>query len=106
MTQPLLVAKGEKNLFIPPKMSKRHGLIAGATETGKTVTLQVLVENFSRIGVPAYMHDVKGALAGTSKPWKEHPPNKRLPQRKNLEEKDRVSRRLWQKMQHGASEDR
>ena len=73
MTQNLLVGKGEKELFILPKMANRHGLIAGATGTGKTVTLQVLAENFSRIGVPVFLSDVKGDLSGISKPKKEHP---------------------------------
>jgi len=59
MTQNLLVGKGEKELFILPKMANRHGLIAGATGTGKTVTLQVLAENFSRIGViNLYFHPI------------------------------------------------
>ena len=55
MTQNILVGKGENELFILPKMANRHGLIAGATGTGKTVTLQVLAENFSRIGVPVFL---------------------------------------------------
>ncbi len=73
MTQNLLVAKGKSDLFILPKMANRHGLIAGATGTGKTVTLQILAENFSRIGVPVFMSDVKGDLSGISKPGQEHP---------------------------------
>ena len=48
MTQNLLVGKGKKKLFILPMMANRHGLIAGGTGTGKTVTLQILAENFSR----------------------------------------------------------
>ena len=48
-----------------PKMANRHGLIAGATGTGKTVTLQTLAENFSARGVPVFMADVKGDLAGS-----------------------------------------
>ena len=71
--EPLLVAKGDKEAFLLPAMANRHGLIAGATGTGKTVTLQVLAEHFSGIGVPVFMADVKGDLsgisqAGTSKP--------------------------------------
>jgi hypothetical protein len=73
MTENLLVGKGEKELFILPKMADRHGLISGATGTGKTVTLQVLAENFSRIGVPVFLSDVKGDLSGISVPGKEHP---------------------------------
>ena len=73
MDNNLLVGKGENKLFILPKMANRHGLIAGATGTGKTVTLQVLAENFSKIGVPVFMSDVKGDLSGISKPGKDHP---------------------------------
>ena len=73
MMKNLLVGKGESELSIIPKMANRHGLIAGATGTGKTVTLQVLAENFSKIGVPVFMSDVKGDLSGISKPGKEHP---------------------------------
>ena len=65
MTQPLLIAKaGETELNLLPRMANRHGLIAGATGTGKTVTLQTLAEHFSRIGVPVFMADVKGDLSG------------------------------------------
>lgn len=73
MDSPLLAAKGEHDLFILPRMANRHGMIAGATGTGKTVTLQVLSENFSRIGVPVFVADVKGDLSGLSQPGKEHP---------------------------------
>lgn len=67
MTEPMLVAKNsETSSFILPKMANRHGLIAGATGTGKTVTLQSMAEQFSRIGVPVFMADVKGDLAGMS----------------------------------------
>ncbi len=67
-TDRFLVAKGEKELFLLPRMANRHGMIAGATGTGKTVSLQVLAENFSRIGVPVFMADVKGDLSGISRP--------------------------------------
>src|ERR1043165_926880 len=63
---PILVAKGSTDLFLLPQMANRHGLIAGATGTGKTVTLQVLAEQFSRLGVPVFMADVKGDLSGMS----------------------------------------
>ena len=69
----LLVAKGEKELFLLPRMTNRHGMIAGATGTGKTVSLQVLAENLSRIGVPTFMADVKGDLSGISQPGTETP---------------------------------
>jgi uncharacterized protein len=65
---PILVAKGESDLCLLPQMANRHGLIAGATGTGKTVTLQVLAEGFSSLGVPVFMADVKGDLAGISQP--------------------------------------
>jgi hypothetical protein len=54
-------------------MSNRHGLVAGATGTGKTVTLQVLAEGFSRIGVPVFAADVKGDLSGIGAPANPHP---------------------------------
>ncbi len=64
--EPILVAKAASEIFLLPQMANRHGLIAGATGTGKTITLQVLAENFSRLGVPVFMADVKGDLAGLS----------------------------------------
>jgi DNA double-strand break repair helicase HerA and related ATPase len=62
----LLIAKGARELFFLPRMANRHGLVAGATGTGKTVSLQVMAENLSRIGVPVFMADVKGDLSGIS----------------------------------------
>ncbi len=55
---------GDEKVYIYPKMANRHGLIAGATGTGKTVTLKVLAESFSDCGVPVFLADVKGDLAG------------------------------------------
>jgi DNA helicase HerA-like ATPase len=69
----MLVARSEKDLFLLPKMANRHGLVAGATGTGKTVSLQVMAERFSRIGVPVFMADVKGDLAGVSQPGVANP---------------------------------
>jgi DNA helicase HerA-like ATPase len=66
MPEPLLVAKSKIELALLPQYANRHGLIAGATGTGKTVTLQRLAEGLSRIGVPVFMADVKGDLAGLS----------------------------------------
>ncbi|MBY0268674.1 MAG: DUF853 domain-containing protein [Burkholderiales bacterium] len=66
MAAPLLVAKSAEDLFLLPGLANRHGLIAGATGTGKTVTLQRIAEGFSKIGVPVFMADVKGDLAGLS----------------------------------------
>ena len=57
---------GDEKIYIYPKMANRHGLIAGATGTGKTVTLKVLAESFSDAGVPVFLADVKGDLAGMS----------------------------------------
>ncbi|MBN8763506.1 MAG: DUF853 family protein, partial [Thiobacillus sp.] len=69
MTEPLLVARNATtDLVLLPQMANRHGLITGATGTGKTVTLQTLAEHFSRIGVPCFMSDVKGDLSGISQP--------------------------------------
>ena len=65
MAQPLVIAKsGELELALLPALANRHGLITGATGTGKTVTLQVLAERLSSIGVPVFMADVKGDLSG------------------------------------------
>ena len=64
----IFVGMGERPLHLLPKMANRHGLIAGATGTGKTVTLQTLAEGFSRRGVPVFVADVKGDLAGLSQP--------------------------------------
>lgn len=57
---------GEERVYIYPKMANRHGMIAGATGTGKTVTLKVMAESFSSCGVPVFLADVKGDLAGMS----------------------------------------
>jgi uncharacterized protein len=63
---PLLIGQADVKAWLLPKYANRHGLIAGATGTGKTVTLQTLAEQFSRLGVPVFMADVKGDLAGLS----------------------------------------
>jgi DNA helicase HerA-like ATPase len=68
MIAPILVAKSETDLSLLPGLANRHGLVAGATGTGKTVTLQVLAEGFSKLGVPVFMADVKGDLTGISQP--------------------------------------
>jgi DNA helicase HerA-like ATPase len=65
MSKPLVIARHEDTeLALLPALANRHGLITGATGTGKTVTLQVLAERFSEIGVPVFMADVKGDLSG------------------------------------------
>ena len=74
MADPILIAKSDKDeIYLLPKLANRHGLIAGATGTGKTVTLQTLAENFSARGVPVFMADVKGDLAGLSQPGANNP---------------------------------
>lgn len=73
MARPLFIAKGKNEIYALPKMLNRHGLIAGATGTGKTVSLQVIAENLSKIGVPVFMADVKGDLAGISQPGGNNP---------------------------------
>ena len=67
MAEPLLIAKhASTECHLLPGLANRHGLITGATGTGKTVTLQTLAESFSRIGVPVFMADIKGDLTGMS----------------------------------------
>jgi DNA helicase HerA-like ATPase len=73
MLEGLPIAKGNAVYAILPGMANRHGLIAGATGTGKTVTLRVIAESFSRAGVPVFMADVKGDLSGMAKPGHETP---------------------------------
>jgi DNA helicase HerA-like ATPase len=67
MAEPMLIAQNKAaQCHLLPNLANRHGLITGATGTGKTVTLQTLAENFSRLGVPVFMADVKGDLTGVS----------------------------------------
>ena len=65
------MAKSDKRLFLLPNMANRHGLIAGATGTGKTVTMKVMAESFSDMGVPVFLADIKGDLTGMCKPGKD-----------------------------------
>ena len=60
-------------VFLNPRYANRHGLVAGATGTGKTVTLQCLAEGFSDLGIPVFLADVKGDISGMSQPGKPHP---------------------------------
>ena len=64
MPDPLIIAKAATELELHPRMANRHGLVAGATGTGKSVTLRVMAERFSRLGVPVFLSDVKGDLSG------------------------------------------
>ena len=67
MPEPMLIARrGDTECHLLPALANRHGLITGATGTGKTITLQTMAEHFSAIGVPVFMADVKGDLAGIS----------------------------------------
>lgn len=65
--------KSGQHVLLNPAMANRHGLITGATGTGKTVTLQLLAESFSRLGVPVFSADVKGDLSGIAQPGQAHP---------------------------------
>lgn len=69
----IFVAQGEHPLHLLLRLANRHGLVAGATGTGKSVTLQVMAEGFSRLGVPVFLADVKGDLAGLSQPGEPKP---------------------------------
>ncbi|MBB5328123.1 helicase HerA-like C-terminal domain-containing protein [Tunturiibacter gelidoferens] len=73
MVEMPLIAKGADELYLLPGMTNRHGLVAGATGTGKTVTLQVMAEVLSSIGVPVFAADVKGDLSGISQAGKSSP---------------------------------
>lgn len=69
----MFVGKGDKEVFLLSRMANRHGMIAGATGTGKTVSLKVLAEHFSDIGVPVFLADVKGDLASVAQPGEMNP---------------------------------
>lgn len=77
---------GEEKVYIYPKMANRHGMIAGATGTGKTVTLKVLAESFSSCGVPVFLADVKGDLAAMCRPGEENEKVRERMDAMNLEE--------------------
>jgi DNA helicase HerA-like ATPase len=85
MTDPLPVAqRGDITCELLPALANRHGLVTGATGTGKTLTLQTLAEGFSRIGVPVFMADVKGDLTGLSQPGSASPKLAALLQERGL----------------------
>lgn len=69
----ILIGKGEVPCFLEGRYANRHGLIAGATGTGKTITLQVLAEGFSDLGVPVFLADIKGDVAGLSQAGTDNP---------------------------------
>src|SRR6476659_10266792 len=64
----IFVGKGEQTAWLSLALANRHGLVTGATGTGKTVTLQVMAEGFSRAGVPVFAADIKGDLSGIAEP--------------------------------------
>jgi hypothetical protein len=68
MSYPIYIGRGSRDAMLLPALATRHGLIAGATGTGKTVTLRILAEQFSRLGVPVFVADVKGDLSGLARP--------------------------------------
>ncbi|MEY3503258.1 MAG: hypothetical protein RL763_1326, partial [Pseudomonadota bacterium] len=71
MSDPLLIARNASaQCFLLPELTNRHGLITGATGSGKTVTLQTMAQSLSRLGVPVFMADVKGDLTGMSQTGK------------------------------------
>jgi len=74
----ILIGKGEQPVHLLAKYGNRHGLVAGATGTGKTISLLVMAEGFSRLGVPVFMADVKGDIAGLAQPGT---PNEKIQQR-------------------------
>lgn len=69
----LIGGNGSTTVYLDASMANRHGMVAGATGTGKTVTLQILAENFSKIGVPVFLSDVKGDVSGVGKAATPHP---------------------------------
>ncbi len=84
--EPLLVGQhGRTACYLLPALANRHGLITGATGTGKTVSLQALAEGFSWLGVPVFMADVKGDLTGVSQPGRLSPKLQATLQERGLE---------------------
>ena len=81
MNDGILIGSGEQKIYLNLRYANRHGLIAGATGTGKTITLQGLAEGFSDHGVPVFMADVKGDLAGMSQSGTPNPKIVRMPRR-------------------------
>jgi len=74
MMETLFIGQADQlTISLLPKMANRHGLIAGATGTGKTITMQGLAEGFSEMGVPVFLADIKGDVSGITQPGKYHP---------------------------------
>jgi hypothetical protein len=92
MPEPILVAKhGDIECHLLPALANRHGLITGATGTGKTITLQALAEGFSRLGVPSFLADVKGDLTGISQPGSIPPKMAAVLQERGLPEPESIA---------------
>jgi len=81
MENKILIGKGDRQVHLLAKMANRHGLIAGATGTGKTVSLKLLAEGFSNLGVPVFITDIKGDISGIAK---EVTPNDKLMERAKI----------------------
>ena len=96
----ILIGKGEKPVHLLAKYGNRHGLIAGATGTGKTVSLLVLAEGFSRLGVPVFMADVKGDVAGLALPGA---PSDKVRQRAAADRRRRLHERRRARSSSGIS---
>ena len=76
INEKLLIGKNDKKeVYLLPKMANRHGLITGASGSGKTITLKVMAESFSDAGVPVFLADVKGDLGGTASVGEENEGN-------------------------------
>jgi len=82
----MLIAKNGKELHLLPEMSNRHGVITGNSGSGKTVTLRVMAENFSKIGVPVFMSDIKGDLNGLDIPGRSTPEIEKRVQSMNIKD--------------------
>jgi len=98
MPEPILIAQhGQTQCFLQPDKANRHGLITGATGTGKTITLQTLAEGFAKIGVPVFMADIKGDLTGISRPGSATPKLSKVLQERGLTAPDyeAFSTTLW-----------
>ncbi|NDY90221.1 helicase HerA-like domain-containing protein [Ideonella livida] len=92
MAEPLLLGQhGSTQVHLLPQLANRHGLITGATGTGKTITLQQLAESFSQIGVPVFMADVKGDLTGVTQPGRVSPKLAATLQERGLPQPDPVT---------------
>ncbi|MDD2926165.1 helicase HerA-like domain-containing protein [Rhodoferax sp.] len=87
MPEPILIAQhGATQCFLQPDKANRHGLITGATGTGKTITLQTMAEGFAKLGVPVFMADIKGDLTGISRAGSSNPKLAKLLEQRGIPE--------------------